>query len=236
LRLRLTSIVRRRPSPAMLVSLVALFMSFGGVGYAATQLANNSVGTAQIKNSAVTNGKLKSNAVTFGKITPGAVGTVRANLTQLQARVAGTCSAGQAIGAVDQTGKVTCNQALPSEFGTTNNSVSVTGPAATVTSVNLPAGAAYLALANPTATVTGSGTSERVAVSCTLTVGSNTQTRSTTVNTGTSTTPTAASIPLQVAGPAGTSSVSCTASVPTGTLPTTSVTAAINAIQTSSNS
>jgi hypothetical protein len=210
----------------MLVSLVALFMSLGGVGYAATQLPSNSVGTAQ----------LKSNAVTFGKITPGSVGTVRANLKQLQARVASTCGAGQAIGAVDQTGKVTCNAALPSEFGTTNNSATITGPPVSVTTINLPAGASYLALANPTATVTGSGTSEHVSVSCTLTVGSNTQTRSTTVDTGTSTAPTAASIPLQVAGPAGTSTVSCSASVPTGTLPTTTVTAAINAIQTASNS
>ena len=43
----------------MAVSLVALFMSLGGVGYAATQLPNNSVGPAQLKNSAVTNSKIK---------------------------------------------------------------------------------------------------------------------------------------------------------------------------------
>ena len=42
--------VRRRPC---VVSLVALFVSLGGVGYAATQLPDNSVGTAQLKNGAV---------------------------------------------------------------------------------------------------------------------------------------------------------------------------------------
>lgn len=218
------------------VSLVALFLSLGGVGYAATQLPNNSVGAAQLKNSAVTNSKIKDSAVTYKKIEPGAVGTVRANTNQLQARVKGTCSSGQGIGAVDSTGKVTCNTALPAEFGTTNNSATVTGAATSVTSVNLPAGASYLAFANPTATVTGSGANQRVSVSCTLAVGSNTQTRSATIVTGTTTSTTSASIPLQVAGPAGTSSVSCLATPDSGTLPTISVTAAINGVQTASNS
>jgi hypothetical protein len=219
------------------VSLVALFLSLGGVGYAATQLPNNSVGAAQLKNSAVTNSKIKDSAVTYKKIEPGAVGTVRANTNQLQARVKGTCSSGQGIGAIDSTGKVTCNTALPAEFGTTNNSATVTGTATSVTSVNLPAGASYLALANPTAAVTSSATSQRVNVSCTLSVGSNTQTRSATVTTtGTAGDVTSESIPLQVAGPAGTSAVSCQATAVTGTLPTTSVTAAINAVQTASNS
>jgi hypothetical protein len=234
--MKLRFLIRRRPSPAMAVSLMALFTSLGGVGYAATQLPNNSVGPAQLQNNAVTNSKIKSSAVTFQKIEPGAVGTVRANLNQLQARVNGTCSSGQGIGAIDSTGKVTCNTALPAEFGTTNNSATVTGTPTSVTTVNLPTGASYLALANPTATVTGSGTDQRVSVSCTLTVGSNTQTRGSTITTGTATSATSVSIPLQVAGPAGTSSVFCQATQDSGTLPTTSVTSAINAIQTASNS
>jgi hypothetical protein len=221
----------------MAVSVVALFMSLGGVGYAATQLPNNSVGAAQLKNSAVTNSKIKNSAVTFKKIEPGSVGTVRANTNQLQARVTGTCASGQGIGAIDSTGKVTCNTALPAEFGTTSNTATVTGSPTAVTSVNLPAGPSYLAFANPTATVTSGATGQRVNVSCTLTVGSNTQTRSATVTTtGTATDTTLESIPLQVAGPAGTSSVSCQATPVSGTLPVTSVTSAINGIQTASNS
>lgn len=48
----------KRPSPAMLVALVALFVSLGGSAYAVTQ-----IGTNQIKNGAVTTPKIKSGAV-----------------------------------------------------------------------------------------------------------------------------------------------------------------------------
>jgi hypothetical protein len=236
--LRLKSLMSRRPSAAIVISSAALFLSLGGVGYAAISIPNNSVGTAQIKNNAVTNSKIKNNAVTFKKISPGSVGLVRANTNQLQVRVSGTCATGTAVATINQVGKVTCNNALPSEFGTTNNSATVTSTAATVSTVALPTGASYLAFANPTATVTSGATAQRVTVTCTLTVGSNTETRSaiidTTGNAGENST---ASIPLQAAGPSGTSSVSCTNSVPgNGTAPVTSVTSAINALQTASNS
>jgi hypothetical protein len=235
--LRLKSLMSRRPSAAIVISSAALFMSLGGVGYAAISIPNSSVGTAQLKNNAVTSGKIKNGAVTFKKINPGSVGLVRANTNQLQARVSGTCATGTAIATINQVGKVTCNNALPSEFGTTNNVATVTSTAATVTSVTLPAGPSYLAFANPTATVTSGAAAQRVTVSCTLTVGSNTATRSAIIETtGTAGQNSTASIPLQAAGPSGTGSVSCTNSVPAGTAPTTSVTAAINAIQTASNS
>jgi hypothetical protein len=221
-------ILRRRPSPAILISSVALFMSLGGVGYAATQLPSNSVGTSQLRN----------NAVSYKKIQPGAVGIVRANTGQLQVRVSGTCAAGSAIGTVNQVGKVTCNQALPSEFGTTNNTATVTSTPASVTSVALPTGASYFALANPEATVTSGATAQRVTVTCTLTVGSNTETRSTVIDTdGIASDTSTASIPLQATGGSGTGSVSCASSVAgTGTAPGVSVVSAVNAIQTASNS
>ena len=38
---------RIKPSPAMAVALLALFVSLAGVSYAATSLPRNSVGTAQ---------------------------------------------------------------------------------------------------------------------------------------------------------------------------------------------
>jgi hypothetical protein len=228
----------RRPSAAIVISSAALFMSLGGVGYAAISVPDHSVGTAQLRNNAVTSGKIKNGAVTYKKINPGSVGIVRANTNQLQVRVSGTCGAGTAIATVNQVGKVSCNNALPSEFGTTNNTASVTSTAATVSSVTLPAGPSYLAFANPTATVTSGGTAQRVTVSCTLTVGSNTETRSAIVDTsGTTGDNFTASIPLQAAGGSGASTLSCTSTVPgTGTAPTTQVTAAINAIQTASNS
>jgi hypothetical protein len=49
----------RRPSPAMLVALAALFVALGGTSYAALQLPKGSVGTSQLKRNAVTSPKVK---------------------------------------------------------------------------------------------------------------------------------------------------------------------------------
>jgi hypothetical protein len=234
----------RRPSAAIVISSAALFMSLGGVGYAAISIPNNSVGTAQLRNNAVTSNKLKNEAVTYKKIRPGSVGVVRANTGQLQVRVSGTCATGSAIGTVNQVGKVTCNNALPSEFGTTNNVATLGSGSTAITSVALPAGPSYLAFANPSVTVTpdAAAQAQHDVVTCILTVGSNTATRSITFDTPmTSSSPQTASFPLQAAGPSGTSSVSCgstTTGSGTGTsaAPAISVTSAINAIQTAGNS
>jgi hypothetical protein len=212
------------------ISLVALFMSMGGVGYAAISLPDNSVGTDQLRNEAVTykkirpntvgavrladngvtNSKLRDGSVSYKKIQPRAVGKVRANLDQLQARLAGTCPAGSAIGAVDNAGKVTCN--LPAQTGATDKTVDLGSTATTVNSVTLPAGASYLVFANPTVTAAPGN------VTCSLTVGSTTQTRTVDGTNG-------AAIPLQVSGAAGTATVACSSS---GGAP--HATAAINAL------
>jgi len=52
----------RAPSPALVISLIALFVALGGTTYAATSLPANSVGTRQIKNGAVTASKLNKHA------------------------------------------------------------------------------------------------------------------------------------------------------------------------------
>jgi hypothetical protein len=227
-------------------------MSAGGVGYAAISLPANSVGTAQLRNEAVTykkiepntvgavrladngvtNSKIRNGAVSYKKIQPRAVGKVRANLDQLQARLASTCTAGTAIGAVDSLGKVTCNPALPAELGATDKTAAVGATPAAVTSVSLPAGASYLAFANPSVTVAGGGPAQRVTVTCTLAVGGSSQSRSATIDTSSAAGTT--TIPLQEAGPAGDATVSCSASVDTGSLPTVNATSAINALQTAS--
>src|SRR5579859_4539792 len=54
---------RRRPSPALVVALVALFVALGGTSYAAFSLPKNSVGTAQIKSQAVTKAKIAKKTV-----------------------------------------------------------------------------------------------------------------------------------------------------------------------------
>lgn len=64
-----------RPSPAMVVALLALSVALGGAGYAAVTLPRNSVGTPQLRNGAVSAAKLKSGAVSAAKLANGAVGT-----------------------------------------------------------------------------------------------------------------------------------------------------------------
>jgi hypothetical protein len=214
----------------LLISSVALFISLGGAGYAAVSLPANSVGSAQLQNE----------SVSYTKIVPGAVGTVRANLNQLQARVGGTCGLGTAIGAITKSGKVECLPTLPQESGVSNTvPLPVPSTLTTVNGLQLQGTGTYMVWANPTITVTGNGTAQRVTVSCTLTVGAvsgggATQTRSATINTGTAITASSTSIPLQLAGNAGTSGVSCASTTSATPAATVSVASAENAIQTAS--
>src|SRR5579862_5323021 len=59
---------RRRPSPALVVSSIALVVALGGTSYAAFRPPSNSVGTKQLKNGAVTTRKIRNGAVTAAKI------------------------------------------------------------------------------------------------------------------------------------------------------------------------
>ena len=52
-----------RPSPALIIAFIALFVAMGGFGYAAVKLKPNSVGTKTIKDGAVTTSKLASNSI-----------------------------------------------------------------------------------------------------------------------------------------------------------------------------
>jgi hypothetical protein len=58
-----------RPSPALIVACLALFVAMGGVGYAALKLKPNSVKTKNIKNGAVKEAKIADGAVSTGKFT-----------------------------------------------------------------------------------------------------------------------------------------------------------------------
>jgi hypothetical protein len=61
----------RHPSPALVISCLALTIALGGTSYAAVQaLPKNSVGTSQLKTSAVTSAKVKNHSllrVDFGR-------------------------------------------------------------------------------------------------------------------------------------------------------------------------
>jgi hypothetical protein len=234
--------VRRRPSASLIVSFVALFVALGGVGYAATQLPKNSVGTAQLRNGSVGNWKLKSNAVGGRKIINGAVGAKQVNSTQVQLRVATPCSSG-AIKAVGLSGTVTCTPTLPSEVGTSTNAVTLGAGSTQIATQSLPGGSSYLVLAYPHAVISGAS-GQQIEVDCTLSVPSGSGTTSTTkslaVVFGSSGGSQAGTIPLVLpvasSTSAQTAAVSCTDNAtPSMPPPSVAVDSTLNALQTASN-
>jgi hypothetical protein len=56
-------ILRRLPSPAMVVACIALAVALGGTSYAAIKLPRNSVGTNQLQSNAVVASKLSARSV-----------------------------------------------------------------------------------------------------------------------------------------------------------------------------
>jgi hypothetical protein len=63
-------LLRRRPSPAMVVACLALLVALGGTSVAAVSqlVPRNSVGTAQIQFGAVTGAKIRNNTITSTKV------------------------------------------------------------------------------------------------------------------------------------------------------------------------
>lgn len=233
---------RRRPSAALVVASVALFMSLGGASYAAVTLSAGSVGTTQLKNLSVTNPKIAANAIGFRKIAPGSVGTARIVKTDVQLRLKSSCTTG-AITSVDVNGKVTCGSTLPSEANTAAASpVTVTSSSTTASTLSLAGGSAYLVTGNPYLTVTpttvNTAGDQRVIVTCSLSAGPSTTsvaTRSVSVDVPaptSSTQPSTASIPLTVAAPtnanASSAAVTCLVNSDTTTSGTGAGTAAVN--------
>ncbi|MDQ6804165.1 MAG: hypothetical protein M3065_04200 [Actinomycetota bacterium] len=248
--------LRRRPSPSMVVALMALFASLGGVGYAATSLPAGSVGTAQLRDASVTNHKILNGSVgnfklSFGavgsrKLANGAVGTAQINTSQVQSRVTGTCTSG-AVTSVTVTGAVACNTAPGLEYDTSSAApvpVSAGTTPTGVTSEPLPGATSYLVTANPYVHIIGASAGQQVQVDCTLAAGpatTATQTRSWTVEIGPNGLAQTNSIPLVVTAPSSTTSitagVACTRTITgTGTgTPAVTVATNINAIQTAGN-
>jgi hypothetical protein len=62
-----------RPSPALVVSIIALIVALGGTSYAAFSVPRNSVGSNQLRKNAVTNTKIHNGAVSGAKLRNGAV-------------------------------------------------------------------------------------------------------------------------------------------------------------------
>ncbi len=66
---------RWRPSPALVVAVIACVLAMGGIGYAAVKLPKGSVGTKQLKNNAVTSAKVKNGSLTKADFKGSAVGS-----------------------------------------------------------------------------------------------------------------------------------------------------------------
>lgn len=230
----------RRPSPAMVVALLALFVALGGVGYAATSLPAGSVGRAQIRN----------DAVNYQKIEPGSVGIARINPSTVQARVLNTCTSGHsAIVAINSHGQPTCQGVLPAEFDTTDaNPVSIGSSATTVASEVLSGEPSYIVFAAPYIQVTGTaGVDQQVSVSCTIGASplpGTGQTRTATFDLAADHETESGAIPLVLTQTSNsaqqTESVTCTQSLTgsgtgAGAAPTVKASTSINALQTGGN-
>lgn len=74
-----------RPSPALVVSIIALTVALGGTSYAAFSLPKNSVGTKQLRKGAVSTPKIKDAAVTGSKVAKNTITGANINLSTLGA-------------------------------------------------------------------------------------------------------------------------------------------------------
>jgi hypothetical protein len=105
----------RRPSPALIVAVVALVMAMAGTGYAALKLPNNSVGTKQLKNNAVTGAKVKQGSLEGGDIKLSTLGTVptatKADSAETATRAASAESAARANTATNADHAMTADSA-----------------------------------------------------------------------------------------------------------------------------
>ncbi|MBS1845647.1 MAG: hypothetical protein JST53_14615 [Actinobacteria bacterium] len=131
-----------RPSPAMVVALVALVLSLAGSAFAAVK-----IGTKSLQNAAVTTKKLKNRAVTAAKLAEGSVSTGKL--------AEGSVSSGKLTEGAVTTGKlaeaaVSAQKLAPGErsegFVTSQLGQIALGAGAstTIASLNLPAGGSYV--------------------------------------------------------------------------------------------
>jgi hypothetical protein len=71
---------KHRPSPAMIVASLALFVAMGGTGYAVTALPKRSVGPAQLRKNSVRSQHIKSGSITTAKLAKSTLGSLRSPL------------------------------------------------------------------------------------------------------------------------------------------------------------
>jgi hypothetical protein len=122
----------RRPSAALVVSMIALILALGGTAYANFRLPKNSVGSGQIKNGAVISSKLKNGAVTASKLNVAGVTVPNA----LHARTADS--------ATDATHATTADSATNATNATTATNASHASAADTASSLGGTPASSYV--------------------------------------------------------------------------------------------
>ena len=78
------TILRRMPSPSMVVACIALAVALGGTSYAAITLPRNSVGTKQLRPNSVSMSKIRKGAVTAPKLARKSVGPAKLQLNAVR--------------------------------------------------------------------------------------------------------------------------------------------------------
>ena len=68
---------KHRPSPAMIVAMLALFVAMGGTGYAVSKLPKGSVGPAQLRKNAVRSKHIKAGSITTAKLAKSTLSALR---------------------------------------------------------------------------------------------------------------------------------------------------------------
>lgn len=138
-----------RNRPALVISVLALFVALGGTGYAAFTLPRNSVGAKQLKRNAVTTPKIKNGAVTTGKLKNGAVTGSKMNfrgvIVPQAANASFATTAGSATSATNATnaGHASSADSAASATTATNAGTAATAnslPALTWTNLTLDSG------------------------------------------------------------------------------------------------
>lgn len=129
-------IVKRLPSPAMVVACIALAVALGGTSYAAIKLPRNSVGTSQLRKNAVVATKLSARSVGPQKLQNNAVTTraVKDNqLTGAKIVEASLSKVPSAVAADKAASADSVGGYMVKRFAST---VAPNGPGATVLSLN----------------------------------------------------------------------------------------------------
>ena len=113
----------RRPSPALVISIIALVVAMGGTGYAAFKLPRNSVGTRQLKKNAVVGSKVKNHSLTGSDLKLGSLGTVAnarhsssadSAISAISATTAANATNAESLGGMAAAQYIRFGQTLPS--------------------------------------------------------------------------------------------------------------------------